>query len=439
MLIPRTVRPPTGTILTPGDTASLDAISVLSLFLVLLLVVPSNRSVGALGGAGAPALLLALGAFVWWCWYHIQRVAPSLARKSQPVRIAVLAFAACAILSYAAGASRALSDAELNALNLGVLRMAALAGILLVALDGIPNRKRLLILLRRVCLFGGLFALLGLMQFATGYSFVDSISIPGLSVNDASALQDRAGFNRAEATSRHPLEYAFVLSMILPLALTLALTENHRNVFARWFPVAAISSAALLSVSRSAIVGVLVGFLVLLPSLSASNRRRLIAAALGAVILVGLLVPGMLGTIRGLFGGEDTSLASRTNSYDTALAFVELNPWVGRGFGTFLPQYKILDNQYLLLLIETGFLGLIAFGGLLITAMLVAVRAQRHYEGPLGKMGQALAASLASGAVLTAFFDAFSFPQAAGTLFFIAGLSGAYWRMREVEGTQRYA
>jgi O-antigen ligase len=226
--------------------------------------------------------------------------------------------------------------------------------------------------------------------------------------------------------------------MILPIALTLALQDIHRNVLARWFPVVSISLAALLSVSRSAIVGVLVGFVVLLPSLSPSVRRKSALAALGAVGVIGVLVPGMLGTIRGLFTGQDPSMTSRTNSYDTVLAFVELNPVVGRGFGTFLPVYRILDNQYLLLAIEIGLLGLLAFAVLLIAAIVVPLRASRHYPCSLGKVGPALAASMASGAVLTAFFDAFSFPQAAGLLFFTAGLSGAYWRMREAQGTQRY-
>lgn len=429
-------------IFLPGSERSLpgpDAATVLTVYLLLLLAIPSNRTVAALGGAGAPAALFALVALLWWCWYHVQRPTPSLARDSQPVRIALLLFVAAALASYAAGASRALPQAEVNALNLGLLRIAAYAGVLLLATDGIPNRERLITLLRWLCFLGGTFAALGLLQFFTGQSFVDKLTIPGLNVSDFGALQDRGGFNRSMATARNPLEYAFVLSMILPLALTLALHDTSSRHLVRWFPVGTIAAAALLSVSRSAIIGVLVAVMVLLPSWSPAVRRRAALAAVGLVGIVWVAVPGMMGTLKGLFGGQDPSLKSRTDSYDVVASFVEMNPFLGRGFGTFLPEYRILDNQYLVTLIDMGILGLIALCAVPAVGIVAAITARRHYTEPLlANLGPALAASLAAGAVLTGFFDAFSFPEAAGMLFFVAGLSGAYWRMKSTWGTERY-
>src|SRR3954451_7834932 len=43
-----------------------DAVSVLSLFVALLFVVPSVLVVGAIGASGTPANLAAIGAFRWW-------------------------------------------------------------------------------------------------------------------------------------------------------------------------------------------------------------------------------------------------------------------------------------------------------------------------------------------------------------------------------------
>ncbi|WP_181038893.1 O-antigen ligase [Arthrobacter sp. Y81] len=418
----------------------MDAVTVLTVYLFLLLAIPSNRSVAALGGAGAPAALFALIAMLWWCWYHVQRPTPSLARDSQPIRIVMFVFVAAALASYAAGASRALPPAEINALNLGLLRVAAFAGILLLATDGIPNRARLMTLLRWVCFLGGVFAALGLLQFFTGQSFVEKLNIPGLSVSDFGALQDRGGFNRSVSTARNPLEYAFVLSMILPIALTLALHDTGTRLLLRWFPVGTITLAALLSVSRSAIIGVLVAIVVLLPSWSPEVRRR---AGVVAVVLLGMvwaLVPGMMGTLKGLFGGQDPSIKSRTDSYDVVSTFVGMNPFLGRGFGTFLPEYRILDNQYLVTLIDMGIVGLAALCAVSGVGFVTSLAARRHYtETILAKLGPALAASLAAGAVLTGFFDALSFPQAAGMLFLVAGLCGAYWRMKDSHGTERYA
>ena len=417
-----------------------DAVTVIAVYLSLLLAIPSNRTVAALGGAGAPAALFALVALLWWCWYHVQRPTPSLARDSQPVRIAMFIFVAAALASYAAGASRALPPAEINALNLGLLRVAAFAGILLLASDGIPNRARLIALLRWLCFLGGVFAALGLLQFVTGQSFVEKLNIPGLTVSDFGALQDRSGFNRSVSTARNPLEYAFVLAMVLPIALTLALHDTGTRLLVRWFPVGTITLAALLSVSRSAIIGVLVAVAVLLPSWSPAVRRK---AAVAAVVLVGIVwavVPGMMGTLRGLFDGQDPSLKSRTDSYDIVSAFVQMNPFLGRGFGTFLPEYRILDNQYLVTLIDMGVLGLIALCAVPAVGFVAVLAARHHYAEPLlAKLGPALAASLAAGAVVTGFFDALSFPQAAGMLFLVAGFCGAYWRMKDSQGTERYA
>jgi O-antigen ligase len=117
-----------------------------------------------------------------------------------------------------------------------------------------------------------------------------------------------------------------------------------------------------------------------------------------------------------------------------------MNPMLGRGFGTFLPEYRILDNQYLVTLIDMGILGLVTLCAVSAVGFIAVLAARRHYEEPiLNKLGPALAASLAAGAVLTGFFDALSFPQAAGMLFLVAGFSGAYWRMKDSHGTERYA
>ena len=80
-----------------------------------------------------------------------------------------------------------------------------------------------------------------------------------------------------------------------------------------------------------------------------------------------------------LFTGisQDDSARSRTDSYALAFDFIQQRPFFGRGFSTFLPTYRIIDNQYLGLLIETGVVGLLAFISLLVTALVVAGRLSR--------------------------------------------------------------
>src|SRR6185437_12441997 len=99
--------------------------------------------------------------------------------------------------------------------------------------------ERLVVVLRRLALAGGLLATLGIVQFATKSSLVDYIQIPGLvSTQSFSSLGDRGGFTRSAATAQSPLEYAAVLSMVFPIALSLALTDTARSNLRRWAPVA---------------------------------------------------------------------------------------------------------------------------------------------------------------------------------------------------------
>jgi hypothetical protein len=43
-----------------------DAVTVITWYAILLYVVPSDRRIEALGGAGSPAYILAIVALLWW-------------------------------------------------------------------------------------------------------------------------------------------------------------------------------------------------------------------------------------------------------------------------------------------------------------------------------------------------------------------------------------
>ncbi|BCW36373.1 hypothetical protein StoSoilA2_24290 [Arthrobacter sp. StoSoilA2] len=136
--------------------------------------------------------------------------------------------------------------------------------------------------------------------------------------------------------------------------------------------------------------------------------------------------------MRGLFtaGTDDPSISSRTNGSATAFGIASNNLLVGRGFGTFLPEYVIVDNQYLGLLVELGILGLLAFVTLLVAGMTCAWRSRKlAKDDVMRQMSPAILASLAALAVTFAFFDGLSFPMAAGFMFLMLGISGALWRL----------
>ncbi|HEY6132321.1 MAG TPA: hypothetical protein VIV27_09885, partial [Halioglobus sp.] len=106
---------------------------------------------------------------------------------------------------------------------------------------------------------------------------------------------------------------------------------------------------------------------------------------------------------------------------------ISMSPLFGRGFGTFTPAYRIVDNQYLLSTIEIGVVGLVSLLALVLTAMIIPLKRGRSWNTqPMRGLGPALFASMLAGGMILAFFDAFAFSQACGTLFMVMGLCGCY-------------
>lgn len=408
-----------------------DATTVLSIYLFLLLVIPSDRGIAALGSAGSVASLFALVMLLWWVWHNVRQLRPNEFRRIQPVRIMMFVFVGCVLVSYVLGALHTLPFIDGNSANMNLINIASFAGVLLVTSDGITDRERFLVLLRRISFYGGCYAALGLAQFFTGLNIVDSISIPGLSSGGTGGVDTRGGFVRPESTARHALEYAAVLSMILPIALTLAIRETKRGLISRWFPVAAIFMAAFLSVTRSALLGIIAVLVILVPTWEKKVRRMAIWAGLAGAGVLYVLVPGLSGTIIGMFSGSDPSVDSRTDSFSAVGGYVAESPFFGRGLGTMSPEYRIFDNQYIGLLIEIGVVGLLAFLGLIGTAMLTTFMRRRKPDPLIGALGPALCGAVLAGALLCAFFDAFHFPQSVGMLFLMLGLSGAHWNISQ--------
>lgn len=415
-----------------SDAALPDVTTLLSVLVFVLLWIPSRLIFGPLGGAGTPAQLLCILLAAWWIVMLIGGRRP-LPPVSQPVRIAMLCLATAILASYVAASIRPIDGAELRSADLGMLVLLGWLGASFSAMDGIASRSNLDVLLKRVVLAGGAIASLALLQFITKEPWVNYIQIPGLTAsNTVYGVYGRNGFARPAATSLHPIELGAVLTMILPIALHYALCDRTRGALRKWYPVLAIGAAIPIAISRSAIVSAAIVLLMLVPTWPRATRRRAYAVMLVMAATLYVTVPGLLGTITGLFTGISTegSAKSRTDSYGIAFEFISKSPLVGRGFGTFLPSYHILDNQYLGFLIDTGILGLAALVGVFVVGVRTARRTRAATPSADDRdLAQCLAASVCAAAVSFALFDAFAFPMAATLIFLLLGCIGAHRRL----------
>lgn len=416
-----------------GRNRGVTAATMLTVYIVLLFAVPSAASISALGGLGRPSVLWGLVLLFWWLLTRLQLRAYDARPVSQPIRYAFGALIVIVLVSFAAAMFRGQPADQVSPAITALIRTASWSGVLLVAMDGIRTHDDLAKLVRRLAIAGGAMAGLGLLQFLTGMTFIDWVAtLPGVTMETEGAAV-RGAFVRASGTAIHPLEYGTVVVATIPLALTVAVTRGFRGQASRagalwWAPVAVSFIAAIVAVSRSAIVGLAVAVVASLPALPKAMRSWFIVGGGALAIAVFIAVPRLWGTLVGLFAGasDDPSTQSRTNALARVPEFIESSPIWGQGFGTFLPRYYIFDNGWVLVLIELGLLGLLALAAVVVTALWSALSGSRRSEfADTQAMGKALAATILTCVILFVFFDGFSFPMSAGFFFLMVGLTGA--------------
>ncbi len=407
-----------------------DAVSVLTLAIVSLFGLSARYSLGA----GSPVALIGLLCFVLWALAML--LGRGRVRERSPVRVATLVLIWFLLIGYGIAFTRVLSVAETSNGQRQFLTLVGAAGLTLLAADQIGDRQRLDVLLRRVVAMVSFMSVIAIVQYVSGQDLSEYLVPPGfsqLSVTDA-AIAERSDLRRVAGTAGHPIEFGVVLAMVLPLALHYALTAAPgRPRQWAWVQVMIIGMGLPLSISRSAVLSLIVALITL--AVVWDGRRQL--NFLGAVLVFGaffnVAVPGVLGTLRALFlwAGEDPSVSGRTDDYAQVWAMVAERPFFGRGLGTFIPsEYFFLDNQLLGSLLEVGYVGLGALLVWIVVGLSCARGVRRRASAPADRqLGQALVAGIL--AVLTSFatFDTLSFKQATFTLFLLVGCAGALWRL----------
>ena len=402
--------------------------TALLVYLVLLLALPQQLIIAPLGFTGSPATIWGLGCFLWWVWYHVNRAH----RVGEPraVRRAALLFFAAVLLSYTRAMTAPMAADELSVADGGLLRVLSWLGILLLAADGLADLDDWHAVLDWFMALVGLLALLGIVQALTGQVWVDRISIPGLTPNTVVELTaPRDGHPRPVGTATHAIEFGQILTMGL---LVSSAAASVRGTWMNRSVALLCGGCAILVVSRSAVVSIVVGFAVLMSALT--HRQRIRGAFLGFLVLLAafMLQPGLLGTLGRMFTGvgEDASARSRTDSYDYALHAIASHPFVGKGFGTFLPKYRTLDNQWLLSAIEIGAVGVVALILLMTAVVSSGFRSERRLKARADRVvARSLSASVLAVCVGMLFYDGFSFPQATDLLFLICGVAAASFRI----------
>jgi hypothetical protein len=430
------------------------AVGFLVVYLALLLLLPSQLVFAPLGAPGKPATLWAIGGLVWWCCLTLGGL--NRVGRTTPTRITTGLLAVAVLAAYANGTmsgwyapltTRQATDdvwtlmpptveqiaaASLSAADRGLLSMAGWLAVVLIAAEGLRSWRELEVLVSWITWLGAVVGAIGILQFATGFDLVRYVSVPGLSLNnELSGVLSRSVLRRVSSTAIHPIEFGVAMVCILPLALHRMIHEWGRR--GALVPAGIILVSATLSVSRSAILALLVTLVVLFAGWPSAWRVRALLIAPLTIVALRLAVPGLVGTLISLFTNlrNDPSVSGRTSDYTVVLDLYADHPWLGRGLYTFLPRYyRILDNQWLTTLVELGAVGLATVLVFLLTAFLCARSGFRRAGTARSRhLSNAIASAVAAISVSMVTYDAWGFPMHTGLSFLMVGLSGAAWRL----------
>jgi hypothetical protein len=270
-----------------------------------------------------------------------------------------------------------------------------------------------------------------IVEYRTGfnafYTWGEKL-LPGVTPPADIGTYDSIGRKTIVGPTIHPLAAAMMLSLVLPFAVMgLLRTEDRRaKVFYAVAAALMIGAAAATQRKTAFIVPA-----VCLVALTAYRPRMLLKRApLGVVLAVGIAVaaPGALaGVVDQLKPSAFTGVLTtqdRISDYDAIRPEVVNHPLFGRGYDSFdQKRYRILDNQYLTLLVNVGIVGVLGYLGIMLSAFLLAHRCARSYDPDRAWFGPAAASAIIGLTIGSALLDTLALPQLPYLFCFLAAFA----------------
>ncbi len=288
--------------------------TALSFYAVVLFGLPDRLVIKNLGAIGTPATIISLGLGVAWV---IGRLSSVQKRTTSTVSRAMVAWALVTLLAYGSGMTRALTSAEVRSADRQLIAVLAATGLVLYAVDELRSVERITTVMRWVTCGAAFSSSIAILQFTVGIDLTEYIRLPGFELNtDLIGITERGfdqSFRRVAGTAGHPIEFGVMIAMVLPIAIHLALfarTRKERQL--RWVILVILIAGIPMTISRSTVIGVTVALVVLLIAWHWQLRIRAMFVAMVFIVLTRALVPGLVGTILGLFtyADQDSSVQS---------------------------------------------------------------------------------------------------------------------------------
>jgi hypothetical protein len=249
--------------------------------------------------------------------------------------------------------------------------------------------------------------------------------VPGVSPPPDYGTYDSIGRKTIVGPDGHPLAAAMSLSMVLPFAV-MGLFRATRNKQRILYGLAtALMFGGAVATQRKTALIVPAATLVVI----AAYRPKLALKRLPlGLVLVAVIVTAAPGALKGVADQLKPSAVTgvlstkdRVSDYDAIKPDVVNHLFIGRGYDSYdQKRYRILDNQYLTLMVNVGALGVLGFVVLMFSGMRLAHRCAQSRDPDRWWFGPAGVAGILGLTLGSALLDTLTYPQLPYLFCFIA-------------------
>ena len=226
----------------------------------------------------------------------------------------------------------------------------------------------------------------------------------------------------------HGLAATSMLTMAVPFALLRFVEAKDRHNKIKYAIATLLPLVAAISTDRKTAVVVPVSMVLYIAWYRRDLARRYLP--LGLIMLIPIIhfaSPGTLGLVFNENQASNSSTQHRAGDFSSIVPDVLAHPLVGRGYGTLDPDdpyvFRINDNEYLDEIWEVGLLGVLAYAGMILAPVIAARRTIRYGSHDDSQHALAATAACVGYLVVSALFDAMSFPQAPYMFFIVAAIA----------------
>lgn len=412
---------------------------LIAVFMVMVYLIPFDSTTIPIKlpfNAGLDRLVLILITVVWLFQSLAGRRPPRFSHTL--INVAVWAFVALTAFSLAHNLRDLTWDQELSLSFKQLLLVYTYLVFFYVAASSL-TREDVIGFCKFLVLLGTVSAIGTVLEYRTHVVIFTDLAklIPGAKVHFRGVVGAGSAFARHSfgGPAKHGLADATMLDAAIPFAM--ALLSNARTWAWRvtWgFALAMLLIGCIATEEKTAFI-LLIATVVVMVISKPRRYLRWWPMLIVAVLLTRVVAPHSISSLVYQFRtlGQSNSTSGRSTDYPAVAPFLNTHLLFGRGMGSFDPhKYRILDDQMLLFLIETGAFGALSYTMLIFSPVIAVFR--RAWRSVT--LEDELLAGIAAGCVAFFFsnflYDSFNFRQGPYVFFLLAALAAAVVGRRSV-------